>query len=294
MENYNNFEEVFENEVSLPEETYVKFYGPTVGRYYWNGSTKFQRSKARDFFYKTKETDFEDRKRELEENGEICLVFPDTVVSYNGVRFDNFIVMHVKNRQYDDMYHTAASYVPANINHMNMYKDKKYDYVNTLKSKLKECEKENNVVRNLEDYSVKVSYGKNMDLSNCDEKEKQNIDFCINQVIKNVLEEPNTPDGTNTVWFQDHDGEIVLCDDLIKEGKAQKIVGDNQTFFVWNNTDKMKSAQSCILTDDCPMYFVGGSNIKGKYIVIGVRRLEHSAKNGKKILLHVMYGEVYN
>ena len=65
MENYNNFEEAFEKK---PEEKYVKFWGIAVGKYYCRELTKFQRSKAMDFRWRTKESDFECLKRELEEN----------------------------------------------------------------------------------------------------------------------------------------------------------------------------------------------------------------------------------
>ena len=294
MENYNDFEEAFGEKAVLPEEKYVKFWGISVGKYYYSGSTQFQKTKVRDFRWKTKESDFEGRKLELEENGEFCLVFPDSVVSDNGIRYDNFIVVHGKDEKYNEMYNATASYVPADLNHMKMYKDKKYDYVNKLKSKLEEYEKKKNIVRNLEDYSVEISYGKNMDISKCDEKEKQNIDFYINRVIETVLKEPNRPNGTSEIWFQEQNGDIVLCIDLIKEGKAQKEVIGEDTYYFWRINDNMKNAETCILTDGQPMYFVGGSNIKGKYIVICVRRNEHSKTEKKSIRLHVMYGEVYN
>ena len=291
MENYNNFEEAFEKK---PEENYVKFWGIAVGRYYWCGLTKFQMSKAMDFRWRTKESDFEGLKHELEENGEFCVVFPDTVVSDSGVRYDSFIVAHGKDEKYNGMYNRTWSCVPADINHMKMYKDKKYDYVNTLKAKLEDYEKRKNIVRNLEDYSVEISYGKNMDVSKCDDKEKQNIDFYINKVIETVLKEPNTPKGTSEICFQEYNGEIALVRDLIREGKMQKDVIGEDTYYFYRTTDDMKEAQACILTDDLPMYFVGVSNVKGKYIVICVRRNEHSKTEKKKISLHVMYGEKYN
>lgn len=294
MENYNDFEEAFGEKAISPEEKYVKFWSTTVGRYYHNGSTKFQISKAKDFYWKTKESDFEPYKRELEENGEFCLVFPDTVVSDNGVRFKNFIVMHTE-LQKQSQYNAVMSYVPADLNHMKMYKDKKYDYVNKLKSKLEEYEKKKNIVRNLEDYSVEISYGKNMDVSKCDEKEKQNIDFYINRVIETVLKEPNRPQCSDEIWFQEQNGEFALCRDLIREGKVQKIVTEETTYNVWRINDDMKNAETCILIDCRPMYFVGESNIKGKYIVIRVKRDERKLIYDKKsIRLHVMYGEVHS